>query len=352
MLATAMELTKDLSAEKVNFPEEQRVIRDIQQEVKNGAPNPELLSEGALFEMVETILLERIKSGDKRSYFQLGLLLFEQGSFEKARNYFERSRDFDFQSVYQLSVMMYDGIGGQQDCFAAVELMKYLAASTSRHAKHLQNAVRFNIGRAYFQGYGVTRQSDLEAERWWLIAADDGNPLASVKAQSTLGMYYSRKGDSLDLDKAFFWHSEACGNGSLESQGALGVMYLYGVGVKKDLNSAYICLKDASDRGNVYAMGNLISLFYQRKLFTKAADLASKVAALKNVSLIATETDCLGGYIQKGISMACFYYARCLALGLGIKKDPATARMFYSKSYAFDPDVCARLQNNTQHGVI
>ena len=58
--------------------------------------------------------------------------------------------------------------------------------------------------------------------------------------------------------------------------GALGVMYLYGIGVKENTDSAYICLKDASDRGNVYAMGNLISLFYKRKLYTKAADLASK----------------------------------------------------------------------------
>ena len=51
---------------------------------------------------------------------------------------------------------------------------------------------------------------------------------------------------------------------------------MYGIGVKKDTDAAYVCLKDASDRGNVYAMGNLISLFYQRKLYTKAADLASK----------------------------------------------------------------------------
>lgn len=54
--------------------------------------------------------------------------------------------------------------------------------------------------------------------RWWLLAADDGNPKASVMAQTVLGMFYSRE-DSMDLQKAFFWHSEACGNGSVESQG-------------------------------------------------------------------------------------------------------------------------------------
>ena len=54
--------------------------------------------------------------------------------------------------------------------------------------------------------------------RYWLLAADDGNPKASIKAQSMLGMFYSRE-EKQDLKKAFFWHSEACGNGSLESQG-------------------------------------------------------------------------------------------------------------------------------------
>lgn len=56
--------------------------------------------------------------------------------------------------------------------------------------------------------------------RWWLLAADDGDPKASIKAQTMLGMFYSRP-DFLNLNKSFFWHSEACGNGSLESQGIL-----------------------------------------------------------------------------------------------------------------------------------
>lgn len=59
--------------------------------------------------------------------------------------------------------------------------------------------------------------------RYWLLAADDGNPKASILAQTILGMYYSRP-DSFDLKKAYFWHSEACGNGSIESQGiVLGI---------------------------------------------------------------------------------------------------------------------------------
>jgi TPR repeat protein len=54
---------------------------------------------------------------------------------------------------------------------------------------------------------------------YWLEAADrDGNPYASVKAMSTLGLYYSRD-ETRNLKKAFHWHAEASTRGSLESQG-------------------------------------------------------------------------------------------------------------------------------------
>ncbi|VDH94334.1 Hypothetical predicted protein, partial [Mytilus galloprovincialis] len=71
-----------------------------------------------------------------------------------------------------------------------------------------------------------------------------------------------------------------------------------------------------------------------------------------DVPLLSNETGCLPGYISKGIALGCFYYARCLHEGHGVKKEPADAQKYYSKSYQYDPDVCARLQNITQHGVI
>ncbi|XP_061170542.1 LRP2-binding protein-like [Saccostrea echinata] len=344
-----MELSKDIPQDNVSFAKEKSILNDIAQETRE-MPGYGSLTEEELMEKVENILLERIKNGEKHAYFQLGLFYYEQNMFDKARIYFERSKDFDFQSLYMLASMLYDGQGGKPDEKAAVEYLKKIALSDSKHAKHLKFSALFNIGRAYFQGYGV-KQSDDEALRYWLLAADDGNPSASVPAQTTLGMFYSRP-DSLDLKKAFFWHNEACGNGSLESQGALGVMYEYGIGVKQDADSAYVCLKEASDRGNVYAMGNLVANYYRRKLYTKAADLAARVSQFSDVKRLAEETGCLPSYLAKGIAMGCFYYARCLHEGHGVKKDEEEAKKYYSKSYQFDPDVCARLQNITQHGVI
>jgi len=58
--------------------------------------------------------------------------------------------------------------------------------------------------------------------------------------------------------------------------GALGVMYLQGLGVEKNLDKAFICLKDAASRGNVYAMGHLTAYYYQCKLYTKAVELGAR----------------------------------------------------------------------------
>jgi TPR repeat protein len=48
----------------------------------------------------------------------------------------------------------------------AVEYMRKIALSDDKRVKHLIGAAQFNLGRAYFQGYGVDRQSDVEAEKY------------------------------------------------------------------------------------------------------------------------------------------------------------------------------------------
>ena len=79
--------------------------------------------------------------------------------------------------------------------------LKEIAQSTSPEAAHLIPFAQYNVGRAYYEGFGI-KQSDLEAERWFLEAARDGEPTGSIKAQTVLGLFYSRPGeDSFDLQK-------------------------------------------------------------------------------------------------------------------------------------------------------
>ncbi len=49
------------------------------------------------------------------------------------------------------------------------------------------------------QGYGV-QQSDSEAEKWWSLAGNHGDDPSSVRAQNTLGMFYSRQ-ETFDPNK-------------------------------------------------------------------------------------------------------------------------------------------------------
>ncbi|XP_067035151.1 LRP2-binding protein-like isoform X1 [Acropora muricata] len=301
---------------------------------------------------LEEILISRVNTGDNLAKFQLGQFYFEREVYGKALISFERIKDTDFQAKYQLGIMYYDGIGTKPDPEKGYELLKEIANSTSPDAAHLVPFAQYNIARAYYEGFGV-KQSDAEAERWFLTAAQDGDPSGSIKAQTVLGLFYSRPGEeSFDLGKAYFWHQEATGNGSLESQGALGVMFEYGIGVRRDGEAAFKCLKEAAARGNVYAQGNLAVHYFRRKLLNKAADLAKSVGEQEDVQGLANETECLPQYVAKGIALGCFVYARCLHHGLGVQQNREQAKYWYSRASSFDLDVVARLQDESTYGYI
>ncbi|XP_058292955.1 LRP2-binding protein isoform X4 [Hylobates moloch] len=253
------------------------------------------------------LLKERILKGDTLAYFLRGQLYFEE---------------------------------------KGVDYMKKILDSPCPKARHLKFAAAYNLGRAYYEGKGVKRSNE-EAERLWLIAADSGNPKASVKAQSMLGLYYSTK-EPTELEKAFYWHSEACGNGNLESQGALGLMYLYGQGIRQDTEAALQCLREAAERGNVYAQGNLVEYYYKMKFFTKCVAFSKRIAdydEVHDIPMIAQVTDCLPEFISRGMAMAAFYHARCLQLGLGITRDETTAKHYYSKACRLNPALADELHS-------
>lgn len=56
--------------------------------------------------------------------------------------------------------------------------------------------------------------------------------------------------------------------------GALGVMYYKGVGCTPDKELAFKSLCEASERGSLFAQGNLVVYYYESRLFTRAAHCA------------------------------------------------------------------------------
>uniref|UniRef100_A0A2K5BWM0 LRP2-binding protein n=1 Tax=Aotus nancymaae TaxID=37293 RepID=A0A2K5BWM0_AOTNA len=245
------------------------------------------------------LLKERIRKGDHLAYFLQGQLYFEEGWYEEALEQFEEIKEKDQQATYQVGVMYYDGLGTTLDAEKGVDYMKKIIDSPCPRARHLKFAAAYNLGRAYYEGKGVKRSNE-EAERLWLIAADNGNPKASVKA--------------------FYWHSEACGNGNLESQGALSLMYLYGQGIHQDTEAALHCLREAAEQGNVYAQGNLMEYYYKMKFFTKCVAFSKRITdydEVHDIPMIAQVTDCLPEFISRGMAMnvskhlILFYFKAC-----------------------------------------
>ncbi|XP_041930672.1 LRP2-binding protein isoform X1 [Alosa sapidissima] len=355
-----------LKAVKAIYPDEDANEEPIE-------PLDSSASHATLLERSERLLRPRAETGDPQAQFLLGLVHFEKHHYAEALEAFNSIKDQDPQALYQLGVMHFDGLGTPADPALAVEYMrrvsqssspqaghiKYAALyfpvqalaveymrrvsqSSSPQAGHIKYAALYNIGQAYLEGYGVP-VSSTEAERYWLQAAADGNPDASVKAQSSLGLLYSRP-ELLDLKKAFSWHSEACGNGSLESQGALGIMYLHGQGIRKDMESGLYCLRRAAERGNVYAQGHLVAYYYHQKIYSKAVGLAKRISEYQDICAIARETECLPEFVAKGIAMALFYYGRCLQLGHGTPQDRAQAELCFTKAVKLDSKVCKELQ--------
>ncbi|XP_045309771.1 LRP2-binding protein isoform X3 [Leopardus geoffroyi] len=184
-------------------------------------------------------------------------------------------------------------------------------------------------------------------EGWYEEALEQFEEIKEKDHQATyqLGvMYYDGLGTPTDA--AFYWHSEACGNGNLESQGALGLMYFYGQGIRQDPEAALQCLREAAERGNVYAQGNLVEYYYKMKFFTKCVTFSKRIAdydEVHDIPTIARVTDCLPEFITRGMAMASFYHARCLQLGLGVTKDEATAKHYYSKACRLNPALADEL---------
>lgn len=72
--------------------------------------------------------------------------------------------------------------------------MESICKSKMKQAEPLIPFAQYNVGRAYYEGKGV-KQNDDTAEYYWLLAAKGGAVEGSIKAQSILGMFYSRPGE-------------------------------------------------------------------------------------------------------------------------------------------------------------
>lgn len=297
-----------------------------------------------MFEKIKTLALQ----GHTKSQFRLGMHYIQIQEFGQGIRWLERASSMgDMQALFQLANMYYDGVGTLPNLTKGVELLKEVVSNTDPHFSYLIPHAQYNLGMAAFMGYGM-KQSDEIAEHYWLLAGKEGDPDGSVAAQSQLGMFYTRR-DTKDTKKAFYWHYFAAENGSLESKGALGVMYYRGVGTSPDKELAFKNLCEASERGSLFAQGNLVVYYYESRLFTRAAHCAWSVAQTESLEEAAEKTGCLLEFIRRGVALGCFYYARCLHTGKGVQKNDSEAQKFFSKAVSVCPETASELNQKLKN---
>src|SRR5579871_6806360 len=110
-----------------------------------------------------------------------------------------------------------------------------LAKATSGDA-----AAQVQVGEAYAEGKGVTRDPQKAAE-WYKKAADAG----SISAELHLAVLYrdgAGKTFPRDAQQAAAWYRKAADQGDTGAQGTLGMLYTLGQGVNRSDVDAYFWL--------------------------------------------------------------------------------------------------------------
>jgi TPR repeat protein len=144
---------------------------------------------------------------------------------------------------------------------------------------------QYNLGMMHRHGLGVPKDLT-EAVKWYQLAAVNGD----VRAQYTLGTLYQfpKHGLTSDYRKAITFYKSAAEQGHSNAQRNLGIMYWKGLGITKNLISAYVWTNMAlltatgSYKNSELAMDNLMALkeLMSPSDLDKANKLAEKCASL------------------------------------------------------------------------
>ncbi|KAI6656441.1 LRP2-binding protein-like [Oopsacas minuta] len=291
--------------------------------------------------------------GLPQAHFQMGQYLCDNGSFSEAFDSFSKGTDLGSKdSEYQVGVMLFEGLGTEQNSKRGIELMKRIADTADSTTDHLRPNAQFHIGKAYYEGYGVWPDHKRAAE-YWLLASEAGN----VEAMNMLGFFYTRP-DTFDIKKAFHWHRLAARGGSVESLSVLGVFLTEGQGSSRDLAQAFRCLESAADQGSAYAKGQLVYAYYIGQFYQKTKEKALEMLKFESKEEVIEEARKLKFRTHlacSGVSLAYFLLARCLSRGIAKPEgefENLSSEKLYSKAHHFDREMAAQLQKLVTHGKI
>ena len=187
----------------------------------------------------EAVLSLRIS----RRCYNIGKMLYEKKDYLHSIDWFKKASERGYaEADYILGVIYCQGLGTTADKEIGYEY--YLDAAKSGHVLAQMEVAKYHQKNGY---------PDL-AEAWWRMAAEKGNS----NAQFELALFlYNPQIDSIyaatiDLDErkerqkeAASWYEKSANQGNPNAMHRLAWMYLWGVGVEKDIDNAFALYRKA-----------------------------------------------------------------------------------------------------------
>ncbi len=179
-------------------------------------------------------------SGANAQDFDKGFAAYNVGDFQTALTEFlPLAESGDAGAQYLIGQMYLFGKGVIRSDVEAIKWYK-LAAD------HGNLEVQKKLGFFYEMGVFVV-QSDVEAAKWYKLAADQGDGDAQVE----IGFIYSKgKGVTQSYVEAAKWYRLAADQGNVEGQTFMGYMYDKGKGVIQDHVRSHMWFNIASANGD------------------------------------------------------------------------------------------------------
>ena len=193
------------------------------------------------------------------------------------------------------------------------------------------------LGYMYEQGI-YYKEDKKEAAKYYTRAAEQGDALAI----NYLGLYYYKQGldpgtaeQSRDrfLQKGAELFKKSRELGCARAANNLGMCYEQGAGVEKDFEQAFVCYKEAADKGYAQGMFNLGYLYLRKAKANKLMEYYEKAAHWLRCAINA-DNQLVDGY---------FYLGFLFEKGLGVDHDFQTAFNYYRHAAQLNhPQACKR----------
>jgi uncharacterized protein len=181
---------------------------------------------------------------------------------EAFRWYSKAAAQGDADAAYNLGVMFDYGIGATNDVAVAAGWYRKAADQNLPEAQN-------RLAQLYEQGRGVS-QDLAEAQKWYGVAAEQGIQEAQAKLRTLPEIPANAAAKPVDR-----WARtrERAAQGEAAAQFTLGLAYLRGAGVEKDLAAAEKWLRQSAEQGNAKAQFSLGVFYFNQDSLSPTNDV-------------------------------------------------------------------------------